>query len=303
MSGMRERGCGPRPSGSRIASTANAEQNRTVCTNYKPVTLQDRLLANFGVARPEGEDPPEFTLPGFMSPFIVRPQHKQDLMREGRIGQFGLLPEWAQDLAFGRKTYNCRTETMKEKPAFKAAWFAGRRCVIPAEWLYEFNHESGDPVRWCIKLAHGGPMGVAGLWGIWFDLGGNEILSFTMLTVNADGHGVFARMHPPHDEKRMPVILRPEDYDGWLNCPVEAAEQYIARFPAELLQTFPEPAPWKALPEPESWSAMPDMFEGEWREASEDQTARQLKARRNRPKPKPKPAEPPDEGAISGELF
>ena len=52
---------------------------------------------------------------------------------------------------------------------------------------------------------------------------GREVLSFTMLTVNADGHGVFGRMHPPGDEKRMPVILRMQDQHAWLHgSPAEA---------------------------------------------------------------------------------
>jgi putative SOS response-associated peptidase YedK len=44
-----------------------------------------------------------------------------------------------------------------------------------------------------------------------------------MLTVNADGHPVFQRMHKPGDEKRMVAILDPAEYDRWLMCtPAEA---------------------------------------------------------------------------------
>ncbi len=43
-----------------------------MCSNYEPVTLQDRLLANFGVLRPKGAEPPEFTFPGYLAPIIVR---------------------------------------------------------------------------------------------------------------------------------------------------------------------------------------------------------------------------------------
>jgi len=58
-----------------------------VCTNYKPVTLQDRLLANFGVVRPDTDGPPEFVYPGFASPFIVRPAHREALERECLMGR------------------------------------------------------------------------------------------------------------------------------------------------------------------------------------------------------------------------
>ncbi len=272
-----------------------------MCTNYKPVTSQDRLLADFGVIRPVGEAPPEFVYPGFASPFIVRPEHREELERQCLIGTFGLLPEWAPNLAFGRSTYNCRTETMRQLPSFKQAWFSGHRCIIPVEWLYENCHETGDPVRWQIRLRSGGPMGVAGLWGVWKDPNGIDTLSFTMLMINADGHEVFGRMHPANEEKRMAVILRPEDYDEWLSCAVADADKFIKQFPAELLAAESDPAPWKTLPEPKSWATSQDMFQQEWKQAAEDPTARRIKARRARPKPKSEP--PPEAGPETGNLF
>ncbi|KQW51209.1 MULTISPECIES: SOS response-associated peptidase [unclassified Roseateles] len=272
-----------------------------MCSNYKPVTLQDRLLAHFGVVRPDDASPPE-TYVGFASPFIIRDDHKAELAAQCVSGQFGLVPEWAEDLVYGRKTYNCRTETMRTKASFKEAWFSGHRCVIPAELLYEDNWESGDPVRWAVKQRNGDPMAVAGLWGMWRDQHGIEVLSFTMLTVNADGHGVYDRLHEPGFEKRMPVILRMEDRLDWLYCPVADAGKYLQRFPAELLETYPEPAPWKKLPEPASWANAPDMFEDEWRDAAVDPEARMLKARRFRPKSKA-PAAPESPPPTTGDLF
>lgn len=273
-----------------------------MCSNYRPVTLQDRLLAHFGVVRPDDEEPPEFTAAGFQAPFIVRASHREALPKKlCSLGLFGLLPEWAENLAFGRKTYNCRTETMATKPAFKAAWRSEHRCVIPAELLYEPCYESGDPVRWAIQRADGGPIGVAGLWGLWHDPAGHEVLSFTMLTVNADGHAIYMRMHAPGDEKRMPVILHERDYDDWLHCSNEEAMKYLVQYPAELLLPYPDPAPWKQLPEPRQWASSPDMFTEEWREAAADPKARSLKARQARPKPKP--SKPPETGPTTGDLF
>jgi putative SOS response-associated peptidase YedK len=55
-----------------------------------------------------------------------------------------------------------------------------------------------------------------------------------MLTVNAYGHPLMHRFHKPNDEKRMLVILRPEQYDDWLNCPVEDASGFFTRYPRRL---------------------------------------------------------------------
>lgn len=209
-----------------------------MCSNYKPVTQADRLLAHFGVVRPEGEEPPEFTFPGKLAPFIVREEDRATIGRKGQIGLFGLLPHWAPTLAFGRKTYNSRSETAPKLPSFRDAWKKGRRCIVPAEEVYEFCYETGKPVRWAI-VRNDGPMGIAGLWEPGYN--GNPP-SFTMLTVNADGHAIFSRMHPPTDEKRMVVILDEADYDAWLNCPVDQAAMFLQQFPADRLHAFASPA-------------------------------------------------------------
>jgi putative SOS response-associated peptidase YedK len=95
-------------------------------------------------------------------------------------------------------------------------------------------------VKYAIKRADGSPMGLAGLWGLWPDKKtGQQRLSFTMLTINAEGHAIFQRMHKPGEEKRMVVILDEADYDAWLNGPVEQARSYLKPYPAEKLICFP----------------------------------------------------------------
>lgn len=211
-----------------------------MCANYRPVTAQDRLVLYFGVERPSDVVPPE-VYPGGLAPFIVRRRDNVELQRDARVGLFGLLPAWAKDMAFGRRTYNARSETVAEKPSFREAWRQGRRCVVPAEVVYEPNWESGRAVRWAISRRDGRPMGIAGLWGWWRDAKGQEWLSFTMLTINADGHEVFARMHRPGEEKRMVAILDEADYDTWLEAPSDVARRLLQPYPADRLQAMPDP--------------------------------------------------------------
>ena len=137
-----------------------------MCANYHPVTAQDRLVQYFGVERPPEAVPPDL-YPGGLAPFILRERDRTELARDVRLGLFGLLPHWAKDIAFGRRTYNARSETVAEKPSFRDAWRHGRRCIVPAEAVYEPNWESGKAVRWCVSRKDGRPMGLAGLWGWW----------------------------------------------------------------------------------------------------------------------------------------
>lgn len=92
--------------------------------------------------------------------------------------------------------------------------------------FYEPSYESGRAVRWKIELASGDPFGIACLWDRWTDPASGElVVSFSMLTVNADEHPVMCQFHKPGDEKRTPVIIAPQLYEAWLSAdPAKAAE-------------------------------------------------------------------------------
>jgi putative SOS response-associated peptidase YedK len=213
-----------------------------MCANYRPVTQTD-LQQVFGVAPPDVGYMEE-TFPGYMAPMIRLP--RVDAVHGDRacaLGMFGMVPHWA-DAKLARQTYNARTETVAAKPSFRNAWKRRQFCVIPLGSFYEPSYESGKVERWEIADADGEPLGVAGLWEFKPD-GGNglPLLSFTMLTINADGHPLMQRFHKPDDEKRMLVILDPQQYDDWLQCPVEDAEDFFVRYPAERLVAKPAPKP------------------------------------------------------------
>lgn len=84
---------------------------------------------------------------------------------------------------------------------------------LPAANFCEPNYEIGKLVRWRIERADGAPVAIAGIWEY---RPADQLLSFSMLTINADGHTLMQRFHKPEDEKRMVMILDPEQYHGWL---------------------------------------------------------------------------------------
>jgi putative SOS response-associated peptidase YedK len=145
-------------------------------------------------------------------------------------------------MAYGRKTYNARSETVAVKPSFRGAWKRGQRCIIAAEYIYEQCYETGKAVRHRIQLPGQTPMGIAGIWESWKAPDGTKHYSFSMLTVNADGHPVFSRMHRPGDEKRMVVIIDPQQYGEWLSCPVAEAPKFFKQWNGPL-DDFPAPLP------------------------------------------------------------
>ena len=189
------------------ASRDGTRQNNAKCTNYTP-TSRDRLrAAKLGVDHlPETEWPPE-VYPGYEAPILVRggAPGQHDLAPRCVLARFGLVPRWCRDAAhaheLARHTTNARSETASVKPSFRAPWRERRWALAPMESFFEPCWESGRAVRWRIAVAQADLFAAAGLWERWTDPASGEITtSFTLLTVNADGHAVMGRMHRPGDE-------------------------------------------------------------------------------------------------------
>jgi putative SOS response-associated peptidase YedK len=215
-----------------------------MCSNYEPVSRADRLLSFFGVVRMR-DDPTSAVFPTGLAPFI---RLAEDGSGHRRVddGAFGLLPSFAKEIAFGRRTYNARSETVDRLPSFRDAWRRSQRCIVPAESIFEPSYETGKAVRWRIYQTGDVPMGIAGIYTKWRDAeSGQELFSFAMLTVNADGHPVMQRFHKAEDEKRMVVILDPSDYDEWLACSLAQAPKFLRQWRGPL-ESYAAPLPPRA---------------------------------------------------------
>lgn len=210
-----------------------------MCANYLP-SRGERLQKQFSVAAPSHGTGKE-AFPGYLAP-IVRLAEDGSGERECVAACFGLVPAWA-DMKLARHTYNARTETVGEKPSFRTAFRKRQFCIVPAEVFFEPNYESGKAVRWEIGGAAGEDLGIAGLWD-WRPHGGPDdqpLVSFSMLTINADHHPLMQRFHKPGDEKRMVVILDPGQYGDWLQADPETARRFFCAYPAEKLHAAPAP--------------------------------------------------------------
>ena len=212
-----------------------------MCSNYRAPTDLTRIRLHFGVVMDAVSHAPE-VWPQYTG-VAIRRADAVEHQREGFTGQFGLLPHWAKDPTLSRRTYNARTETVAEKPSFRDAWRKGQRCIIPADWIYEPCYDTGKAVRWKIARADGAPMGLAGLWSRWWAANGAEVMTFTMLTIAAQGHPLMQRFHKPDDEKRMVVVLDEADHDRWLDSPLDVASTLLAPFPTGQLVAEAAPLP------------------------------------------------------------
>ncbi|RQV66973.1 hypothetical protein DF024_08010 [Burkholderia cenocepacia] len=144
-------------------------------------------------------------------------------------------------LRVGRSARRSGSRPCRRPPAlYGPAWRAGRRCLIPADWIYEPCYETGKNVCYRIGLADWRTMCVAGIWRTLPRPDGIEHHTMAMITVNGDEHPVMKHMHRPADEKRSVVILRPDDWEEWLTTSnIEAARAMLQPYPADDMAAEP----------------------------------------------------------------
>ena len=186
-----------------------------MCTHFTPTQRAHWVKETLGVDLPS--DFPAESFPGYAAPLVVK--SKQSERVACGLARFGLIPAWAKDDKISRHTYNARSETAAEKPSYRTAWRQRQFGLVLVDNFFEPSYESGRAVRWKIELASGDPFGIACLWDRWKDAASGEwVVSFSMLTVNADDHPVMCQFHKPGDEKRTPVIIAPHLHDPWLSA-------------------------------------------------------------------------------------
>lgn len=168
---------------------------------------------------------------------LVRMNPKSE-QREWALTLWGLIPSWSKDPSMGARMINARSETVTEKPAFRAA-FKRRRCLVPISGFYEWQKLAKGKQPYYITARDEQPLAVAGLWEYWEGGDGSAIESCTLLTTSAND-----KLSMLHD--RMPVFIAPEDFEQWLGSGRDETPQYLDQlqhllrpYPDEALVTYP----------------------------------------------------------------
>ena len=140
---------------------------------------------------------------------------------EARLLKWGLIPSWSTD---GKGFINARAETLEEKPSFRES-FQRRRCLIPADGFYEWQRSGKIAQPYFFHMRDESPFAFAGIWDEWKG-DGKAIASCAIITTTANE--LLASIHD-----RMPVILRPDLQDSWLDGDSDALNlrNLLAPFP------------------------------------------------------------------------
>lgn len=205
-----------------------------MCGRYRLTAKERYLRDHFGL----DDDPywtPRWNIAPTQQVAVVRRPPKDGARTFSQMG-WGLIPSWAKDASIAAHTINAMGETLAGKPAFKES-LRQRRCLIPADGFYEWKrHLRGCKQPFNIGLKDGSVFAFAGLWDCWLNLAtGGPLETCTIITTTPN-----SILSDVHD--RMPVILRPEDYDLWLDPAMRNPARVLpllAPFDAREMRKYP----------------------------------------------------------------
>lgn len=177
-----------------------------MCGRFSLFARPEELIKRFGLDAFTFDFQPSYNIaPGQLIPAILASQG------ERRMGQlrWGLIPSWAKEESVGYKMINAKSETIQQKTSFRTL-FVRKRCLIPADGFFEWKitDQGKQPMR--IVMKNHEPFGLAGLFDTWSHPDGQKIHSCTIITTKPN-----RIVEDIHD--RMPVIIRREDEEQWLN--------------------------------------------------------------------------------------
>jgi putative SOS response-associated peptidase YedK len=204
-----------------------------MCGRYR-LSRRKQLVEEYFESAPWDDDwNPRYNIAPTQQVPVVR-QHPKEPIRQLALMKWGLIPSWSKDTSGAASMINARSETAATKPAFRDP-IRFRRCLIPADAFYEWLRTEKSKQPYCFEVKGGGLFAFAGLWDGWKDASGNWTKSCSILTTTPNA--VTATVHD-----RMPVILRPDDYDLWLDPgmrDVTAASELLKPYDARQMRSYP----------------------------------------------------------------
>ena len=189
----------------------SAKDAREVSARFDAVNLLPDYQPRFNIA------------PGQMNPVVTRysPNQLERMF-------WGLIPFFAKDDRAKYHTINARAEGIETKPTYRKP-FRLQRCLVPATGFYEWDKKRKPSQPYYFQLKDESIFAFAGLFDVWRDpRDGTQVRSYTIITTQANE--LVGQIHP-----RMPVILRREDEEEWLNPDITEPERLLP-----LLVSYPE---------------------------------------------------------------
>ena len=209
--------------------------SRTMCNLYSntmPVEAMRRLFAVDGKADRLGNaEPHPAIFPKGTAPIVGLDDDGARWLKNTHWGF--VLPQTSKKTGKPiqpKAVNNARDDKLRTSRFWKKS-FVERRCLIPATSFCEAKGKKPATYVWFGLKGDDPrpPFAFAGVWNTFTgDYGGEHRELVTSSIVTSTPNELTRETHPD----RMPVILHPDDYEGWLTGNPDAAFALIRPFPA-----------------------------------------------------------------------
>lgn len=211
--------------------------------NYKPIRKDRVQFLNL--------DEPNFDYkselyPANETPILISSKGKI----EWKLARFGLIPFKAEDFNEVKNIYNVDAEIVVKEVNLQHAWNKNQFALIPVEVIFEPKYIDDKAHSYGIYRQDNMPFTIAAIYEH-STIGDKEILSMSILTINADTHPLMKQFHASEDEKRSFVVIPEGHRLDWLNCDHEQALEFIIEF---------SPDEFTAAPKSEMHKYRPDLY-------------------------------------------
>lgn len=148
---------------------------------------------------------------------------------------FGFLADWAKSAKDGKANYNCRGETILEKPTWKKPFIRGQRCLVPAAAFYETDRSTKKRYRFTVRDEP--EIFYAGIFNHWTNKDTGEIFK-TFAIITWEANELVRQVW-----ERMPVILNKDAQQVWMNMEssVQECVSLLRSYPAHLMESMEAP--------------------------------------------------------------
>jgi len=198
-----------------------------MCGRYTLATPAELIGEHFDLPDPPALEP-RYNIAPSQETLIIG---SGDERRAAGLARWGLTVRH-RSAPSSRLLINARIETVDRKPTFKEA-VARRRCLVPADGFYEWRREHTIKQPIFFSLSGGHVFAFAGIWNRPDD--DDEPVRFAILTTRPN-----TTVESTHS--RMPVIVRPSDYEQWLeqrSLTREELERFATPYSADDMTSWP----------------------------------------------------------------
>lgn len=176
----------------------------------------------------------------------IRPTNLIHVVRDGdgrrelAAMKWSLLPLWAKSADSKPQPINATAEKLNTSGMYRTP-FRRRRCLIPVDGWYEWKTiNSKVKERYLFRVPSQPAFAFAGIWDRWTSPDQQTVIeSCTIITTEAN-----ELVATVHEARRMPVILRPDEYAPWLDHSIEdpaALLPLMRPFPDDEMELIPVP--------------------------------------------------------------